>query len=122
MSGNQMNQINKRNERLGRAISRWCVKHHFEHDVRIYFNGYCYEWHKEELCWVRCRGLISLDCPYAPDGTVGVIFKGRLYEVLHKEELIHPLSQSFANVFARYNSTYILNHTWCLTSMDKDLY
>lgn len=113
--------IKRENEVLARAIGHWCIEHEMQDDVRIFFNGAVHEWLPSRKLWAKQPGLISNYCPYAADGTVGVVFKGHMYETLHNLSDTHPLVMSFNDVFVRHDLAYQMDHTWCLTSRPIEL-
>lgn len=108
----------KQNEKLANDLKGFIMENGLACDVRIYFNGKCYDWCKGELYGKEpeviegIKGSQFFD--YANDETVSMSFENEIYNMVNYGEYPKTM-KAFEDVFNKHGVYYELGNAWNLS-------
>jgi hypothetical protein len=108
-----------RNLKVASAIRDFCIKNELTSDMRIYFNGICWDFDSNKTYKVIEDIKGSDYFEYAKDDGISVTTEGELYSIINGE-FGWSLKNAFDKVLNKFNCYYEQGNAWNFVVVFED--
>lgn len=108
-----------RNKQVATAIKDFCIKNELNTDMRIYFNGICWDFDSDGKMKVIEDIKGSDYFEYADDKSVSVSTEGGLYGVINMD-YGYAIHDELYNLLQKFNCYFELGNAWNFTIVWED--
>lgn len=104
---------------LANEIKEFIIKNEMDSDIRIYFNGRCYDCNSDGKWQILEDMKASEYFDYANDDTLSMSFEGPLYTIFADPSIGKDIVNRFDKIFEKYNCYYEFGNQWNLSVYEE---